>query len=470
MACVSWMKASMSAKTPSLSDLYRLSVQLELDQELPVQSLRERDHAIGLECEGACPAADESARLLFWLDQVAGPAPQAGSWWHEGSAAHLARVVTTLFGFVGMSSFLLTSSRSLVNVFTFLALFVFVQLLLCIIASVVMARTLAGNQPPVMPLNPARLLVARLLPDRRHLREAQSVLRLVFLRYGQELGAVFTLGAIAAFFVVLGLREFSFVWGSTFTVSNELVERLTSLVSLPWATWLPVATVDATVIADSRYHAAITDLAAANRESMRGWWPFLIMSMCCYALLPRLLLWLVSRWSYRRRIRRAVSSLPGSALVLARMRSPLVKTQGEVSGPLSLAPQSVDHPSDERLLLLNWSNALAPTDAGQFEALFAVPPGNIVNAGMGSLAQESTLVSSRLQAPVEHLYVAVKSWEPPMADLSDFLDSLGPIRRCTVLLVPLAGRSITVAKLDDWRRFTRALAIEQVEVLPLERL
>lgn len=460
----------MSAKIPSLSDLYRLSAQLELDQELPVQSLRERDHAIGLECDDKHPAADEPARLLFWLEQVAGPASQTESWWHEGSAAHLARVVSAVFGFVGMSSFLLTSSHSLVNVFTFLALFVFAQLLLCMIATVVMARTLAGSQPTVMPLNPARLVVARLLPDRRHLREAQSVLRLVFLRYGQELGAVFTLGAIAAFFVVLGLREFSFVWGSTFTISNDLVERLTSLFALPWASWLSVATVDATVIADSRYHAAITDLAAANRESMRGWWPFLIMSMCCYALLPRLLLWLISRWSYRQRIRSAVSSLRGSALVLARMRAPLVRTQGETTGPVSLAPQSVDHPSDERLLLLNWSNALAPADAGQFEVLFAVPPANIVNAGMGSLAQESKLVSSRLQAPVEQLYVAVKSWEPPMADLSDFLAGLGPIRRCTVLLVPLAGRSITVAKLEDWRRFTRALDIELVEVLPLERL
>ena len=31
---------------------------------------------------------------------------------------------------------------------------------------------------------------------------------------------------------------------------------------------------------------------------MRGWWPFLIMSMVSYALLPRLLLWLCSRLFY----------------------------------------------------------------------------------------------------------------------------------------------------------------------------
>lgn len=460
----------MSANTPSLSDLYRLSAQLELDQELPVQSLRERDCAIGIACDQDHPSADESGRLLYWLEQLTGPAGQGDNGWHEGSAAHLARIASLVFGFIGMSSFLLTSSRSLVNVFTFLMLFVVVQLLLCGIATIVMARTLAGTPSPVMPLNPARLIVARLFPDRRHLREAQSVLRLVFLRYGQELGAVFTLGAIAAFFLVLGLREFSFVWGSTFTVSNELVERLTALASLPWASWLPAATVDATVIADSRYHAAITDIGLANRDSMRGWWPFLIMSMVSYALVPRLALWALSRWAYKRHIRSAITSLPGSALVLARMRSPLVKTQGEASGPATLAPASTHHASDERLLLLNWSNALTATDGGQFEALFAVPATNIVNVGLGSLSQETQLVRARLGAPVEHVYVAVKSWEPPMADLSDFLAGLDGIRRCTLFLVPLAHRATTMAKLEDWRRFARALNFDQVEVLPLERL
>ncbi len=91
-----------------------------------------------------------------------------------------------------------------------------------------MARTVVGGQAPVvLPVNPARWLLARSLPDRRYLREAQSVVRLVFLRYGQELGALFTLGAIAAFFVVLALSEFTFVWGSTFQLSDSLVEEVT---------------------------------------------------------------------------------------------------------------------------------------------------------------------------------------------------------------------------------------------------
>ena len=79
-------------------------------------------------------------------------------------------------------------------------LFVIVQVLLCLVAAAVMARSVSGARTPaVLLINPARLVVARLFPDRRYLREARSVVRLVFLRYGQEMGALFYPGAIAAF-------------------------------------------------------------------------------------------------------------------------------------------------------------------------------------------------------------------------------------------------------------------------------
>jgi len=454
----------MPAKTPSLPDLYRLAAQLEQDRELSVRAVRERDHALARNC----PPGDDVERLAFWLAAVSAPAEgSAGSGLGEGSLAALGRILAPLSGFAAMAAFLLGSGRGLVNVFMFLLLFVILQALLSLVAAVVMLRTLRGGAPVMLPVNPARWLVARTIPDSRYLREAQSVLRLLFLRYGQELGALFTLGALGGFFVVLFLSPFTFVWGSTYQLSDGFVQTLTALMASPWASWLSQATVDGQVIEATRFHPAVTGLSPAELAAMGGWWPFLIMCMLCYALLPRLLLWLCSRLFYRRQMRAAFVGMPGSELVLARMRTPLVSTQGTTGSGRRDGGDAP--PADRALLLLNWAGALGPGDRLHFPEFATVPEDREVSAGLGSQPEELAQVQKLLKYSIEGIYVAVKSWEPPMADLADFLAGLGDLQRCTLFLVPLGDRPVSAGKLEDWQGFARGLPFAAVAVHPLGR-
>ena len=458
----------MPAETPTLSDLYRLAEQLELDTAVPAQSARERDHAIAQRCG----ARDDTGRLLCWLAAVSAQNPGASQprerWLTEASAAALGRMVALGLGFSGMATFLLASGRGLVNVFLFMLLFVIVQVLLCLVAAAVMARSVSGARTPaVLPINPARLVAARLFPDRRYLREAQSVVRLVFLRYGQELGALFTLGAIAAFFVVLALSDFTFVWGSTFALSDTLVGELCALLATPWAAWLPAATVSDELVFASRFHPALTTLSPADINAMRGWWPFLIMSMVSYALLPRLLLWLCSRLFFTRQIRAAFAAMPGSERVLARMKAPVVTTQGPGRGSHPGVDRS-DTAIDPGLLLLNWANALSPQQIAGCVPFAAVAPANIVHAGLGPLPLEMERLANIFSRPLERLYVVAKSWEPPMADLADMLAEFAAVPRCTLFLAPLPNRPVSAAKLADWQVFARGLAFAVVDVQVLE--
>ena len=457
----------MPAKTPSLSDLYHLAAQLEQDRDLSVHAVRERDHRLARDC----PDGDDVQRLGFWLAAVSasreGDTGREGPRLSEGSLAALGRVLAPLCGFAAMAAFLLGSGRGLVNVFVFVLLFVFLQALLSLVAAVVMLRTVRGGAPVMLPVNPARWLAARAVPDGRYLREAQSVLRLLFLRYGQELGALFTLGAVAGFFVVLFLSPFTFVWGSTYQLSDGFVQTLTGLLAAPWATWLPQATVDGQVIAATRFHPAVTGLSPADLAAMSGWWPFLIMCMLCYALLPRLLLWLCSRFFYTRQLRAAFVGMPGSDLVLARMRTPLVSTQGAAGSGRRDGGDAP--PADRGLLLLNWAGALGPGDRSHFPEFAAVPPDREINAGLGSQPEELAQVQKLLKYSIEGIYVAVKSWEPPMADLADFLAGLGDLPRCTLFLVPLGDRPVSAGKLEDWQGFARGLPFAAVAVHPLGR-
>ncbi|MEM1155410.1 MAG: DUF2868 domain-containing protein [Pseudomonadota bacterium] len=453
---------------PKLSALYHLAEQLQGDRDTPEPIARARDHAMAAECAG-----DDVDRLLKWsqqMDKASSPVATVRDSWMRGSfGVALARVIATVLGFSAMAGFLLSSERGLVNVFLFVLLFVIVQLFMCLLGIAVMARNLFGSQPPVLPTNPARFLIERSVPDGRDLDEAQSALRLLFLRFGQELGALFTLGAIAAFFIVLAMSDFTFVWGSTFAVSDSAVETMTASMALPWSAWLPQATVDSDLIFVSRFHPAVSSIGPSNIEAMRGWWPFLVMTLVVYALIPRILLWCLSMWLYGRELRVAILALPGASRVLSRMRAPIVATQGERERPDGQSKASTPRSIDRRILLLNWANALKADEIDSFVEFQVLADGHCVNAGSGSLDAELKRAAAMLASPVDHLYVAVKSWEPPMADLADFLSKLSKASRCTLFLVPLAARPVSATSVSDWQHFARGLRFASVDVQRLER-
>ena len=454
----------VSATTPALEHLYQLGQQIEADREQALELLRQRDHEIGRECN----APDDAGRLLFWLGRVQPANPErGGSWLNEQSAAILLRAFALAVGAVTMVGFLLASDRGLVNVFLFLLVFVLLQLLFAIGAGVVMLRSLRGNPPTSFPLNPARFVTARALPDKRFLDEAAGVLRLLLLRYGQEFGALFTLGAVAAFLCLLAFADFSFVWGSTFGVSDELVSTATRLVSAPWSVWLPQGVLAPELVADTRYNPAEIDLSQMNDDSRRGWWPFLLMCMLVYGLLPRILLWLASRLAYVRELNRSFVCFPGAELVLSRMKRPMVKTQAEQAEEIDLSPPLAA--VDEAVMLLDWAGALEQGEQ-QFEQLLRVPLANYLRGGVGSPDEDSTSVAAVNRYKPETLLVAVKSWEPPMADLADTLCRVTETPRCSLCLVPLPGREVSGHAVDEWEAFARELPFAAVSTQALHRV
>ena len=289
----------LNSQTPNLSDLYHLGNQIDQDKSASLEELRHRDHAIGLECK----AADDVGRLLFWLRKLPGQrvdeAEDAEHYLAESTVATVARIVALVLGIAGMSGFLLASGQGLVNVFVFLLLFVLLQVLSCVFSIWVMYRSIRGSPPVILPINPAKFIVSRMFPDKRFFRECQSVIRLMVLRYGQEMGAIFTIGAVLAFFIVLAFSDFTFVWGSTFSLSDKFVKGFADFLSAPWLSIIPATGVSMETVVASRYHPALTAFGEADIASNR-WWPFLIMSIFFHALLPRLVLWVTSRIFYSR--------------------------------------------------------------------------------------------------------------------------------------------------------------------------
>ena len=454
-----------SATQPALEHLYRLGQQLEADREQPVEQLRQRDHDIGRQCT----AGDDSARLLFWLERVRQEAPLASeSWLNEQSAAMLLRAAAVLFGIVTMVGFLLAGDRDLVNVQLFSLVFVLMQLLVALSAGYVMLRSLRGSPPTVFPLNPSRFVTSRALPDTRYIGEASGVLRLLLLRYGQEFGALFMLGAIAAFVVLTRLTTINFVWGSTIGEGDNLVSVMTRLMSLPWSGWLPQGVPSAELIRDSWHNPATSEAFLVGDESRRSWRIFLLMSMFCYGLVPRVVLWLASRLAFTRELRRSFACFPGAETVLMRMARPLVRTQAEEGEAVDSRPPLAA--LNEGAMLLDWAGALDQESDKVFEQLLSIPPGNLVAAGVGSPEEDNASLAAVNRYKPDILMVAVKSWEPPMADLADTLSRVTETPRCQLCLVPLPGREVAEHSVDEWTAFARELPFAVASAQALQRV
>lgn len=450
----------MPASALKASDLVRLADQIERDRDAGWQELHRRDAAIGARCTADEPAA----QLLCWLRQITAEAPaeeaRARSLLSERSAGLLLSGVFVIAGFLTMVGFLFAHGQGMVNVLWFFAFFVLLQLAMSLFSAATLVSVALGNAPSALSINPARLLASRTLPDWRRWREFQDVVQLVFLRYGQGMGIGFVSGALLAFVAVPAVNDFSFMWSSTFQLTDSAMERFVNIVTTPWSQWLPAAIVDAQIIADSRYHPAGARPGPARIESMHGWWPFLFVSMLVYALLPRLLLGWLSRLLYRRRLKRAFIGYPGADLVLRRMKQPLIRSQGAAGSE----PRPGGHGElleefrlpAEGVLVISWAGALEAGELDRYRELRGVNPAALMQAGT-SLEADREAIDRAGKEGLQLLILVVKAWEPPMSDLADFIGEIVPGGSVVLFLRPLRETGIPEDRLDDWRRFADEL-------------
>lgn len=445
-------------KTPlALTDLAQLDQQLRRDQDVPLRKLQERDRAIGARVE----RGSATAKLRSWLNATGPDDRHQSLRGVEVSVGFWLGLIGLLAGLLAMSGLLLTNQQHPVNVLLFLTLFVGTQWLLLALTLLVSLAALMGVQLhlPLENLNPARWLFRRtfnrLAGDIRRDQFA-PVIRWALLTWGQLFGVFFNIGAMAVMLIILLVVDRSFGWSSTLEITAGGLHRSLEWLASPWAWWLPEATVSAELVEATRYQSLQTEFGSAQVVAMRGWWPFLFACIAFYGLLPRFLLWLLFYLRYRRQLVATFVGYPGARMVLDRMTSPLVHTQGysreavPETGGDSLLRQSL--PRHRQAILVNWSGALNP-DAKPFLEHLQMKDEPIHSAGLKLSDDEQLLREiNRLRRDV---IILVKSWEPPLSELGDFLRGISPKLDCYLLLLPLPNRPVKKEEIADWQQFAR---------------
>ena len=243
------------------------------------------------------PEASKTEVLRAWLDRVRPRHPDAAR--HAATAVQSEawlRTALILFSLVAgaaaAAALLRYEGDRLINISAYLGVLVGGQLLLllALAASALLLRT------------PARGLPSMLLP--KVVRDAPALYAFPAWRWRmftsfQEAGLAFNTGVILCTLWKVLTYDLAFGWATTLRVDGAAMHRLVTFLSTPWGgAFAP----DADQIRQSRI-VLKEGLAQVDTASAASWWPFLLMCVLTYGLLPRAALALFGRGMLSRKLR-----------------------------------------------------------------------------------------------------------------------------------------------------------------------
>jgi len=383
---------------------------------------------------------------------------------HRGAEAlatlgFAAAVIGLLLGYGSAMALFYYDGHAPVNIVRVLAVFVALQ---AVTLALFFIAALPGKVPGaklLRGLSPGRLttLAMRWLPSET--RDAlQSIVgrsgahQVVYgrvqkwqvLAWSQTMALAFNAAAIAGAMQLIVFSDLSFGWGTTLDVDAEAMHRVTQTLSLPWQSVWPEAQPSAALVeATQTYRAQDFELSDTEASASARWWPFLVMCLLVYGLLPRVVSLIATRWRLRHAVVRGVALTPGVDRLCERLVSSLVLTtaaEHETANENDAVLSETPLPSNTAGRVIRWADA-GPDTPGVMNAggdrtfaqdraaidYAAAPPGTSPETPPGNASGSVPGEASENSAegtPGAGVLVRTKAWEPPVLEFLDFLGDL----------------------------------------------
>ena len=335
-------------------------------------------------------------------------------------------------------------SQGRVNLLYLIAIYVFLPILSMFVSLTSLALNKSANFAGLLaslPIWPASKKV-QLQKQKQHPDS-----RLIFFYQSQLAAISFSLASLLIFLLLLLTTDISFVWRSTI-LDAEQIFPLLNFIATPWF-YIESAQPSLELLAatqDSRINSNQLIAVAAS-----AWWQFVFATQVFYALLLRALMVITSASVLRFK-------------ELKRSKSVLVKRQRETEDKLTYERESqcvADITED--YAVTNWAG-LKNAFVEQLKLNLTSNAITSLHAGPAASYAEQ-LVSERWQEPQ---LLIVKGWEPPLAELSDYMQN-----GCGYLL-PVdwndkGFQKLSNTHLQEWQRFLNNLASWQLLQLETSR-
>ncbi len=254
------------------------------------------------------------------------------------------------------------------------------------------------------------------------------------LVWSQILGLGFGVGSLAATLVFVVFTDLAFGWSTTLDVDPALVHHALAFMARPWGWLWPDASPSLELVESTRFFrvASADAIRFVDPILYGGWWPFLVMAIGFYSILPRLLFLAVLDRALSREVTRTIARTPGVERLLDRLETPVVESRADrAEGRTGRAEGGLVPEVDVQQWLADCEGASVSlvrwSEAASEERIRAIPgfrDQTIHEAGgRRSLEDDGAVVlgaADRGQA----VAVMVRAWEPPLLDLLDFLSNL----------------------------------------------
>lgn len=412
--------------------------------------------------------ADPKQKLLPWTEEhkTKLPTPLLS----EQFCKYLYAVSLTLafislaLGFVAGVGLLSYSGKEPVNIIYFLAVAVFFPLVTMLLGFLSMLKA-SSAQNLLVHISPAYWMEKLLsfLPHRiqgklSELKINPLLLNWLVIKRAQLLSLLFALGLFLALLGIVTTKDVAFAWSTTLQVSAEQFHSFLQMLSWPWRTWLPSAVPSLELIEQSQYFRLGGKLGSdmVSHASLLGeWWRFLACATLVYAIVLRLLVWLLANYGFQEALSRSLLKIEGVERLLYQMDTPIVST----TAPKQEFPAAANGGQYGRILytkknyytmVLGW--AMISENISLLNDSMQINTEKYFSVGGSNTLQEDYQILQGINGDV---LLYVKVWEPPTMDIIDFLHDLADkAEHITIMAVGTVDDKYRVnpRELDIWGR------------------
>jgi hypothetical protein len=461
------------AATTLFEDAIDIPLWLEADRLTPHAERRRRDRAIGLTLRGG----DRVQRVRGWWRAVA---PE-----EDGAGARLQRIrvaitaVMVLLGAalgvgVALAAFQYDGSQP-VNVVRLIALLVVVPALFLVASLLFLPGrifVLRGLQDLLAPLNPGAVAlavfrrIARASPElarsfdwRAGRSSTARFAKWQLMCWSQVAAVAFNVAALVTALLLVAFTDLAFRWSTTLEVDPEAVTRVVQAIAWPWHALVPSAVPSAALVEESQFFRL--DDGVVSGRALAAWWPFTVLTILTYGLLPRLVLLAVSVVRLRAAERAVLLDDRGVTALVDRMASAAVETAAAEHAE-ALAATSADaadyREATGRARGVIWEGCVSAERAREHARkrlgldLVAV----VEAGGSRTLGADRQALDALAATDPGTVVVLTPAWEPPLLELLDFLGELrkrvGAEHSIVVAPVAAAASTVTAVEHETWAR------------------
>ena len=292
----------------------------------------------------------------------------------------------------------------------------------------------------------------------------------LFSKLTHQLWLVYLFAGLISLLLLLMVRQYDFVWGTTL-LSDSVFVKLTEVLSVPLQI-LGFATPSAEQVQQSRIGLLQAELAQAlSAEHRYVWAQFLLGALLLFGIVPRLLLWAWSALMYRlaRRLFTLDFYLP--YYISLRQRLMPLASHGQIIDADTVPPVITKTP--EVTPLPHALPAQTQWVAVELDADVSWPLGSINKANdLGQVTDRESLsrILQQLQANKKPVVaVAVSSARSPDRGVQRTIASLlaNSEQRWLVLLPQHEGEVVSRARLASWYRLAEACKVPADHVISM---